>query len=192
MLDIGQARAQMKGFLREISYRPKPGDEGTIKDLFSDARLNIKLRTDVEMMQGYGRYTAGQNPETLDQFPAQELVRVARRKVPRNWAATWRAAGGKFYGRGRMIAAKDDPIWTAISRFGLPYPPFDYNSGMGLRDVRREEAEALGVMEPGHVVAPAPRLLTDDVQASASRFALGLQAALEATGFAVRDGVLTP
>jgi hypothetical protein len=38
-------------------------------------------------------------------------------------------AGGQIFG-GRMIALKSDPIWTAISAFGTPYPPFDYNSGM--------------------------------------------------------------
>jgi hypothetical protein len=31
----------------------------------------------------------------------------------------------------RMIARKDSPIWEALSRFGTPYPPFDFNSGCG-------------------------------------------------------------
>lgn len=41
------------------------------------------------------------------------------------------------------------PVWTAISRFGRPYPPFDFGSGMGTRDVERDEAERLGVIAPG-------------------------------------------
>lgn len=58
------------------------------------------------------------------------------------------------YSAGRMIALKDDPIWTEISAFGLPYAPFDYNSGMDLRDIDRDEAEALGLLDSGDVVQP--------------------------------------
>lgn len=56
-------------------------------------------------------------------------------------------AGGKLYD-GRMIALRNDPIWRGISRFGSPVPPFDFNSGMGLEEVNRFEAEALGVELP--------------------------------------------
>ena len=189
--DFAGARAEWKTFLRTIGYKAKPGEEGTIKDLSTDRRSTITLRTNVEMTQGYGQYTAGQTPATLALIPCQELIRVSRRRVPRNWVARWRAAGGKFYGKGRMIAAKDDPIWKKISRFGLPYAPFDFNSGMGLRDVRRPEAVALGVIPADYRVEPQPRRLTSDLQASAARWDGAVLHALESTGYKIRDGVLT-
>lgn len=40
-----------------------------------------------------------------------------------------------------------DPIDAKISRFGVPYPPFDFGSGMGVEDVSREDAIALGVIK---------------------------------------------
>ena len=46
-----------------------------------------------------------------------------------------------------MVALKDDPVWTAISRFGHPYPPFDFGSGMGVEDVSFEDALALGLVK---------------------------------------------
>lgn len=189
--DFSKARAEFKSYLRTIGYKAKPGEEGTIKDLSTDRRATVTLRTSLEMAQGYGQHTAGQTPATLALIPCQELIRVSRRRVPRNWVARWRAAGGKFYGNGRMIAAKDDPIWSRISRFGIPYAPFDFNSGMGLRDVRRPEAVALGVIPEDYQVTPQPRRLTSDLQASAARFDAAMLHALESTGYKIRDGVLT-
>ena len=52
----------------------------------------------------------------------------------------------------RLIARKDDEIWTRISRFGTPWPPFDFRSGMGVRDIRRDEAERLGVLKQDEMV----------------------------------------
>lgn len=72
-------------------------------------------------------------------------------KVPRKWERRWADAGGKFFD-GRMIALKTDPIWIKISRFDRPYPPFDFGSGMGLRNITREESDALGLTQPGKEV----------------------------------------
>ena len=83
--------------------------------------------------------------QAANQSSAQELVRVEARDEERDWAGIWHAHGGAFYD-GRMVALKGDPVWVAISRFGLPYPPFDYNSGMGVEDVAHDEAVALGLI----------------------------------------------
>ena len=83
-------------------------------------------------------------------FPAQEFIRVAQRLHSRaDWTARWTAAGGRLYG-GRMAALVTDPVWARVSRFGLPYPPFDYGSGMGVRPVPRREAVRLGVIPEGY------------------------------------------
>jgi hypothetical protein len=94
------------------------------------------------------------DPDLLDLWPAQELIRVMARKVPRStWRQRWQEAGGEFFD-GRMVALKTSPIWANLSVFGLPYPPFDYGSGMGLRDVSREDAIALGLLSESDTLTP--------------------------------------
>jgi hypothetical protein len=68
-----------------------------------------------------------------------------------------------------MVALKGDPVWTAISRFGTPWPPFDFNSGMGVEDIDAEEAAELGVLA-GDDPPPSP----DDTD-----FNAGLEAEVE-------------
>ncbi|KAF0093434.1 MAG: hypothetical protein E1N59_2835 [Puniceicoccaceae bacterium 5H] len=137
-LGTAMAKAQLRDLVRL-------GDPAA---LMTDARLELILNTNVEMALGYGQWKLDQDPDILFLYPAQELIRVAQRMEPRDWPTRWRAAGGQFYG-GRMIALKNDPIWRKISRFGTPWPPFDFNSGMGRVDIFVDEAEALGVMNPG-------------------------------------------
>jgi hypothetical protein len=144
---------EMRDRLEAAGYVPPQGKAGTIQDLTSKGRLGLIFDTNTQMAQEYARWKSGQLPGALDAFPCQELIREEDRKVPRNWIERWRGAGGQFYD-GRMMAAKDDPIWTEISAFGTPWPPFDFNSGMGTRDISSSEAERLGVIKPGAVVAP--------------------------------------
>jgi hypothetical protein len=164
-MDFATARAELKEILKDIGYAPDPDDAGTLKDLSSDARLNLVLETNVEMAQGYGYWAQGQDPELLELYPAQELIRMEDREEPRDWPTIWRNAAQTVGDRGamaslahgRMVARKDSPIWLEISDFGQPYPPFKFNSGMDVQDVDREEAIALGVIEPNAVVAPQSR-----------------------------------
>lgn len=150
-----------------------PGDTGMLTDITSADRLGLIYDFNIEDAMEYGRWRARQDPDILDMFPADELTRVEQRMVPRgwrrgpggaliavpdeSWPARWERAGGRIID-GRMIAPKGDPIWVAISRFGRPWPPFDFNSGMGLVDVSRAEAEDLGVIAKD-APAPAPQHL---------------------------------
>lgn len=127
------------------------GDSGQLTDLTSTTRLGLIYDFQVEDAQEFGRWQAAQDPALLDEFPAQELVRIESRENERDWAQRWSEAGGQFYGN-RMIARKDDPIWTKISRFGRPWPPFDFNSGMGVEDIDRDQAIEWGVIQPGDTV----------------------------------------
>ncbi len=111
----------------------------------SESRIKLVLDTNLAQAQGYARFKRSTSGGALLAFPAQELIRRRQSKEPRDWTGIWQAKGGKLYD-GRMIALKTDPVWVAISRFGTPYPPFDFNSGMGVRDIIRNEAIALGVM----------------------------------------------
>ena len=130
------------------------GDSGDITDITSRRRLETIYDFQTQDAAEFGRWKIGQDPELLDAFPAQEFLRIESRHVPReDWPARWREAGGQFY-NGRMIALKNDPVWAKLSRFGRPWPPFDFGSGMGIDVIGREEAEELGVIKPGQQPAP--------------------------------------
>lgn len=111
----------------------------------AEKRIALVIDINRAQAQGYARFKRGSTGGALAAFPAQELIRVSPREEPRNWGTRWQAAGGQLYD-GRAIALKSDPIWVEINRFGNPYPPFDFNSGMGVRDVSRREAIDLGVI----------------------------------------------
>ncbi|MCS6244632.1 MAG: hypothetical protein H2172_16240 [Opitutus sp.] len=145
-------RSKFVATIRQALGAPE-GDSGELTDLVSRRRLETIYDFQTEDALEYARWDAGNAPAILDAFPAQELVRIEDREDPRDWAERWAEAGGEFFG-GRMVALKDDPLWTKISRFGRPWPPFDFGSGMGLEDIARDEAEAMGLLGPDDLVRP--------------------------------------
>lgn len=114
---------------------------------------------------GYGRWKQGQDPTIREEWPALELIRVRDSRKPRDWSERWIENGGQFYGN-RMIALRNDPIWTAISRFGKPWPPFDFNSGMGVESVDRDTAIKAGLMGEDDVVPPDEDSFNSGLEAS--------------------------
>ena len=66
-----------------------------------------------------------------------------------------------------MIALKSSPVWEAISAFGTPYPPFDFNSGMWVRDIDRLEAIDLGLMGEADTAEPVVEKFNARLEASA-------------------------
>lgn len=147
--DISKIRMQMREDLRRMHYEPRPGEENTIRDLFTQSRLDVIIKTNVAQARGYMQYAEGMSPGAFAAFPAQEFVRVRHSRRPRtDWPQQWAKAGGKMHG-GKMIAMKDDPVWQRLGElgpFGNSYPPFDWGSGMGVMDVDRAEAERLGLV----------------------------------------------
>lgn len=182
-LNLAEARTELK---RRFGSLGAEVDETDLTDLRSDARLNLILDTNVEQAQGYGSWAQGQDEAILDLYPAQELYRAIEAREPRDWSSRWRAAGGREFG-GRMIALKDDPIWSAISRFGLPYPPFDFGSGMDVRDIDREEAMALGLIDRDTRIEPQTRGFADDLAASPEVRSDALRQALQAQFEGIAD-----
>ena len=145
--DLSKIRMMMREDLRRLHYEPKEDDKNTIRDLFSQARLDVIVKTNVAQARGYIQHAEGMSPGAFAAFPAQEFTRIRHSRRPRqDWPERWRKAGGKTYG-GRMIALKDDPVWTRLSVFGNPFPPFDWGSGMGVLDVSRREALELGLVD---------------------------------------------
>lgn len=149
-MDRGKFVEEMRGVMQ--AHGLDTGKSGLTNPA---SRRRLQLIYDFQMEDAYehGRWKTGQDPDILDEFPAQELLRIAPRNDTRDWHTRWREAGGQTYG-GRMIALKSDPIWTRISHFGRPWPPFDFGSGMGLEEIDRAEAEDLGVIRPGETVPP--------------------------------------
>lgn len=144
--DLSKIRMMIRDDLRRANYTPEPGQENTIHDLFSQARLDVIIKTNVAQARGYMQYAEGMSPGAFAAFPAQEFTRIRHSRKPRqDWPQRWAKAGGKTYG-GKMIALKDDPVWERLSVFGNPFPPFDWGSGMGVLDVDRKTAIQLGLI----------------------------------------------
>lgn len=146
----GKSESEVRRDLRKYITHADRGPEenrGTIKDIFTKARLDVIIDTNRRQARGFAQHMEATTNGALRAFPAYEFVRVYERKQKRNWIARWTAAGGKRYAGNRMIALKTDPIWSRISAFGTPYPPFDWGSGMGVEDVTRSECLALGVID---------------------------------------------
>lgn len=169
---IEQARADLREYLDSIGYEPDPQDAGTLRDLSSQARVDLVVRTNVGIAQGYGYWIQGQDPALLDQWPAAELFRAEGRGTERDWPERWLAAA-QAVGDGdavrmlqthqRMIARKDSPVWQALGdgaggfdsdALHNPYPPFAFNSGMDMRDIDREEAVDLGLLGRDDPIIP--------------------------------------
>lgn len=130
--------------------------KGSLTDPGSAARAKVVADTNAGLAAGYCQRRAQGTHGARLAFPALRLVRVEDRDKKRDWMSRWNIArqslgtassatvaasqGGPF------VALKEDPIWSAISRFGTPYPPFDFNSGMGVEEVPFEECKALGLI----------------------------------------------
>ncbi len=120
-----------------------------LQDIRSVGRARLIYDMQTRNAYGHAQWKLDTDEENLNAAPAQEFFRAEPRRKPReDWPERWAAAGGRVYG-GRMIALKTDPLWAELSRFKTPWPPYDYNSGMDVRDVFRDEAEALGLVHPG-------------------------------------------
>jgi hypothetical protein len=146
VLDRRNFVSQLRQIAIDEGLTPDDPDKiGTIQDITSIPRLNLIYDIQTKRAEGFAVWKSDTDPDALDGWPAYELVRIEDRNIPRQWQQRWADAGGKFYG-GRMIALKTSPIWAKISRFGTPWPPFDFGSGMGLDDISREEAVSLGVI----------------------------------------------
>jgi hypothetical protein len=160
--NIGEADARLALLetLKALGYTPEggfptesgqvpPAVRGSLQDLTSFRRLNLIVRTQVDLMAGAGLQFRGTTPERLAAFPCWELIRVLPVRMPRDWAKRWEEVGGILYD-GRIIAPKGDLLWGELgSNFDdsldVDYPPFAFNSGMGWDEVDSEEADALGV-----------------------------------------------
>lgn len=176
----GQARTAIREVLKALNYTPEsnfpdtpPGEvppalAGSLQDLSSFRRLDLIVKTQIDLFSGAGEQLRGHQPDILAQFPAWELIRVTEVTVARDWPSRWLLSGGKpipesypknahqFISESTgMIALKGDPVWGELGSSGnfkdaldVDYPPFAFNSGMGWRQVSIERCEQLGITGP--------------------------------------------
>jgi hypothetical protein len=126
-----------------------------IKDVLNDnghkvdhERIQSCIDTVQNLTAGFRHWLQGRDEMSQWAFPARELARDYPRAEPIDWIERWQSCGGKIYSDGRMIAPTDDSIWLKISDFGLPFPPFAFNSGMNWIEIPRKEVIALGIIDP--------------------------------------------
>ncbi|MBB5351354.1 hypothetical protein HNR46_001590 [Haloferula luteola] len=121
-----------------------------VTDLRSAARLKLIFDTNIRQAFGYGKWRQSMSPAVRRAFPAARFVRVRGVKEPRLRHAA---------GEGDVRLKTDFDFWAKwhndplIGGFGVPWEPYGFHSGMGQQDVRREEAERLGLK----VNEPAPK-----------------------------------
>lgn len=177
-----------KGFPGDDPERIPPAELGSLRDLGSEQRVKLVLETQERMAANYAFQRAGQTDEARWQFPAYELVRIYVRRTERDdWQRRFIAAGGRLVD-GRMIARKDSPVWEALGAgeggfndtLGNPYPPFAFGSGMGWREVDRDECIRLGVISADEMPEITDVEFAEELQINREAFDDEFLAALEA------------
>ena len=146
---------QMQTFLAAEGVERTTGGLG---DITSERRLGLIFDIQVRQAEGYGAWREGMDPDVLSAFPAQRFIREEDVKEPRNSHAQYENG----------VWLKTDPIWAneINEDFGVGWPPFAFGCRHTVEDVSREEAEALGLLEPGQPVVADERSFNDNLQAS--------------------------
>lgn len=167
-----EARRLVREALAEAGYNAEnPGSWNDMKD--GTARQKLILDTNEKKAAGYAWY---ESMRESDAYPAQQLVRVGSRRNPRDWQSRWRNAYAQLPAEEQakallspMIALTDCRIWQLLSRWGDPYPPFDYGSGMDVDPVDYDTAARLGLVPPIPDPDAAPPALPQDFAAMGAK-----------------------
>lgn len=155
-----------------------PGTGPTpIQDIGSSTRLRLIYDMQTRMAQGEARWRRQQNPDVLNMWPAQELMRssAATPRPDAYWEQRWlqaaedsgdTAAGTLLDETGRFAALKTSPIWVSLSAFGVPWAPFDYGSQRRLRNIDRDQAVDLGLLKEDATLEPIEQQFDRTMEAS--------------------------
>ena len=164
-------RSEFVANMREIAIReglgridPATGQisphirESDLQDIRSIARLELIFDTQTESAHEYGYWQQGNDPAILDVFPAQRFIRLRPVLTPRPYHE---AALGQ-------VRLKDDiPYWLSLNRdFGVPWGPWGFNSGCGVEDVDRTEAQTLGLLKKNQQIRLPSQQFNRRLQAS--------------------------
>src|SRR6266404_7965781 len=139
------ALLDIKSALETFGCKPHFEIDGVRQNL-DDEWLDMAIKINAAMVRGHRNFAKGLDPESLNAYPARELVQVEIGSEPYDWNARWTQSGGQMHG-GRMIALRNDPVWLRISDFGHPHPPFAFESSMDAIDTSRVEAVELKLID---------------------------------------------
>ena len=166
-VDRNKFIAQMRDFAIRNGMGPlDPRDADTLKDIRSVGRLGLIYDVNIQAAHDFGYWKQGMNPDVLNAFPVQRFIRERRVRVPRPYHVANTGA----------VRRKDDlAFWLNMNRdFNVPWGPWGYNSGMGVEDGDRAEAEALGLVQRGETIAPIEKAFNENLAASTRGLGLGL------------------
>jgi len=143
---------------QRLKFRDTVSASGYSVDSLEDIHITTVVAINVQLVHGHLQYMQAQDLNVLDAFPAQELYRAGNffKKKLRDWKSRWIDAGGQTFGADRMIALAGDPVWIKSSIFSVPYPPFDFDSGMWVKPVSLGEAIEFGIISKEATVLPDP------------------------------------
>jgi len=146
---------QMQDFLQAEGLQRTTGG---LTDITSQKRLELIFDTQTRQAQDYGYWKQGQDPDVLDAFPAQRFIRVLDVKEPRDAHLPFENA----------VALKSDlDFWIRINDdFGVPWGPWGWGCGHDVEDVDRDEAEQLGLIQPGDTPVPIAKDFNARLEAS--------------------------
>jgi hypothetical protein len=173
-LKVG-SRAQFVKLAREAAIRagvPVPDEwRGGMRDITSSARLNLIFDVQTQSAQAYGDWKQGMQEDVLNAFPASRFIRVVDVSKPRSL---------HIQNTGVVRMKTDLGFWLAMNSptlggFGVPHGPWGYNSGMGVEDVSRKDAEALGLVKPGERLKSAEQGFAEHLKASVTNLDPQLQ-----------------
>jgi hypothetical protein len=156
-VELLQARAAAYG-LGDVA----PELVGGLQDPSSERRLALIFDVQVRAARDFGNWKQGMDPAILNAFPAQRFVREIEVASPRPIHQQ---------NEGVVRLKTDLRFWLAmnaedIGGFGVPWGPWGFNSGMGVEDVERDEAESLGLLSAADQLVPIERDLNDHLAAS--------------------------
>lgn len=146
-----------EGMATEDEFRDAEG----ITDIRSETRLGLIYNTNLQMAYGYAQWKEGNTPMNLYLWPAQEFFRSVQVIEPRE-------RHEKSIGDIRLKT--DHEYWAGyqndpeIGGFGVPWPPYGFNSGMNVRDVSRKKAEEAGLDVSG--IQLKPKNYNDELRSS--------------------------
>lgn len=163
MFDVGN-RADFINQMQRLAIGYGLGDlvpenkRGGIQDITSESRLGLIFDTQTRQAQDYAFWRQGQDPDVLDEYPAQALIRVIDAKEPRHKHTEW---------EDKPRLKSDLGFWTTINQdFGVPWGPWGWGCGHDVEDIDRETAEKLGLIKPGQAAQPVVKDFNDRLQAS--------------------------
>jgi hypothetical protein len=134
----------------EILSKAKVNGPATGNYYFSQVAGKARLlnHTITDFANGFDYWLGGMDDDALLAFPAMELTLIIREADDaESFPRRWRAADGRMF-KDRMIAGNWDPVWSKISAFEFPFPPFQLKSGWGVRGVNYSEAKSFGIELP--------------------------------------------